>query len=178
MRIRISMLVVDGDPDFRSMLRDYFYGDDVFEIVGEAGGGTEALEAIREHCLTSSLDTVLPGLDGIGVMKELSRMACALPRIVVFSSSGQEELIRRVSELGARSIFLKPFRMDVFRRRLERIMAVSGGGGKAAPPGEARANRPDGLEQEISLLLHRMAIPPHIKGYRYLRESVAMVVRI
>ncbi|MGI5877754.1 MAG: sporulation transcription factor Spo0A [Christensenellales bacterium] len=175
---RISMLVVDGDPDFRSMLRDYFYGDDVFEIVGEAGSGTEALEAIREHSPDIViLDTVLPGLDGIGVMKELSRMACALPRIVVFSSSGQEELIRRVSELGARSIFLKPFRMDVFRRRLERIMAVSGGGGKAAPPGEARANRPDGLEQEISLLLHRMAIPPHIKGYRYLRESVAMVVR-
>ena len=90
-------------PYFRGMLRDYFYGDDVFEIVGDVGSGTEALEWIREHTPDLViLDTILPGLDGISVMEELSRMTDARPRIVVFSSSGQEELIRRASELGAR----------------------------------------------------------------------------
>lgn len=175
---RISMLIVDSDTDFRGMLRDYFSGDDLFEIVGDVGDGTEALEWIRERSPDIViLDAILPGLDGIGVMEELGLMTDTPPRIVVFTSSGQEELIRRTSELGACSFFLKPFRMDVFRKRLERIMAVPGRSGEVASPGEARVNRPDGLGQEISLLLHRMAIPPHIKGYRYLRESVAMVVR-
>jgi two-component system response regulator (stage 0 sporulation protein A) len=85
---------------------------------------------------------------------------------------GQDTLTRQACELGACAYFLKPFSMEVFRKRLDKLMRVVPAGST-----EGTANMfEETIGMEITQLLHQMAIPPHIKGYRYLRESVAMVV--
>lgn len=171
---KIRTLIVDDDVDFCAILRAHFEDGGSYEIAGEAHDGVEALRMIRDEAPELViLDIILPRLDGIGVLEELRHSQIPAPRVVVFSAVGQDTLTRHASELGACAYFLKPFSMEVFRKRLDKLMRVA----PAGPPEGADKTLEDTIGIEITRLLHQMAIPPHIKGYRYLRESVAMVVR-
>lgn len=174
---KIRTLIVDDDIDFCNMLKTYFTDDDTFEIIGQSQDGVDALEKIRDlEPDLVILDIIMPKLDGIGVLEELRQWKQQLPSIVIFSSVGQDELTRQASELGACSFFLKPFRMDVFKRRLERIMHIPKNDMEESAETHEKSAQ-DNIDMEITKLLHQMAIPPHIKGYRYLREAIGMVVR-
>ena len=66
---KISVVLVDGNEDFRGLLQEYMERDGAFTVLASVGDGMEALRAVRR--LQPDLvvmDVVLPGLDGFGLL--------------------------------------------------------------------------------------------------------------
>ena len=105
----IRVLVVDDSAFARRVLRQALEAQPDIEVVGIAADGLEALEKIAT--LTPdviTLDLVMPHLDGIGVLRELARVAAA-PRVVAVSFSSEDsDLVVQALQGGAVDFVKKP----------------------------------------------------------------------
>ena len=70
-------LIVDDEPVARRVLREELEATGGVTVVGEAENGTVALERIQTlRPDVMLLDLQMPGLDGFGVIRELSGGPC------------------------------------------------------------------------------------------------------
>lgn len=114
---KIRVMIVDDERPARRKIRRFLESEPDIEVVGESGGGREAVEAIRrERPDLVFLDVQMPELDGFGVIAELGMQP--LPQIVFVTAHDQFAL--RAFEVHALDYLLKPFDQDRFRRVLGR----------------------------------------------------------
>ena len=113
----LSVLVVDDEPLARRGVLARLARIGGVEVVGECGGGREAVEAIRSKAPDLVfLDVQMPGLDGFGVVEAVGPRA--MP-VVVFVTAHDEHALR-ACEAEALDYLLKPIDGDRFRRVVER----------------------------------------------------------
>ena len=104
-----EILVVDDDPDIRSLIRltleSYGY------TVREASDGQLALEALEEHAPDAMvLDVMMPRMDGFGVLRTMRQRELApQTRVLVLTCKTDERDFVRGWELGADHYQTKPF---------------------------------------------------------------------
>ena len=95
------VLIVDDHASFRATARQLLEAEGYEVVVGEAGDGASALEAVaRLQPDIVLLDVQLPDMDGF----EISRRLCgngASPKIVLTSSRPIADLRRRVGDSPA-----------------------------------------------------------------------------
>jgi two-component system chemotaxis response regulator CheB len=105
---RIRVLVVDDSAFARKVLREALGRTPDIEVVGTARDGLDALEKIAElQPDVVTLDLVMPGLDGVGVLKALS--GPRPPRVVVVSMADpHSELAIAAMQAGAVELVHKP----------------------------------------------------------------------
>jgi two-component system response regulator CpxR len=123
------LLVIDDDPRLRELLSEYLAGRG-YEV-DLAENGLVGLEAARtaRHAL-AVLDIMMPGLDGLDVLREL-RKTSDLP-VILLTARG-DDMDRIVGlELGADDYLPKPFNP---RELLARIQAVLRRSEARAEPG-------------------------------------------
>jgi DNA-binding NarL/FixJ family response regulator len=127
---RIRIAVVDDHPVVREGLVAMLQTQPDFEVVGEAGSGVEGLALIER--LTPDvvlLDLELPGLDGVGVLRQL-RERHAASRVIVFTVFDTDDRIISAVEAGAAGYLLKGApRSELFAA----IRVVRGGGSLLHP---------------------------------------------
>src|ERR687884_1157899 len=106
-----TRVVVADDSGLMRRVLTHALTDAGFEVVGQARDGDEALELCRRlRPDTMTLDLHMPGMDGIGVLRELRRPgAPAIPVIVVsaFSPAHGARAVDALSE-GAFDLVAKP----------------------------------------------------------------------
>ena len=100
------VLVVDDEPHIRAVLRGYLQADG-FEVA-EAGDGEAAMVAIRDHPPDLVLlDVMLPGIDGLEVLRQLRMFSDAY---VILVTARAEEVDKLVGlGVGADDYVTKPF---------------------------------------------------------------------
>ncbi len=77
-----------------------------------AGTAEEALRLLRtRRCALAIVDLRLPRMDGVELIRRLSRRRRPLPAIAV-TAHGTPRLVRDVLGAGAQACFLKPFRVE------------------------------------------------------------------
>ncbi|MBX5476552.1 MAG: sporulation transcription factor Spo0A [Clostridia bacterium] len=164
----IRILIGDDNREFCHMLRSYMAEQPDFEVIGIAQNGREVLELVRQRPDVLVLDIIMPHLDGIGVLERLSRqMGDQRPKVIMLTAFGQEHITQRAVALGADYYILKPFDLATLANRIREVVRQQPAPGPSAP---AR-----NVDRRITDVLHEIGIPAHIKGYRYLREAIAMV---
>lgn len=90
---RISVVVADDHPLYRSAIIETVKEDVRLEFVGEAEDGRAALEAIREHRPdVVVLDMAMPELDGLAVLKAVTRDELKT-RVIVVSADVDSQLV-------------------------------------------------------------------------------------
>jgi DNA-binding response OmpR family regulator len=120
------VLIVDDSPTARSIIIRILQGRYVLET---AGDGMKALEAVAENPPDLIiLDLLMPGVDGIGVLRTLKERHSKVPVLVV-SADIQESTRARVLDLGARLFINKPVAKDALVEAVEAIL------GRAPEPG-------------------------------------------
>jgi two-component system, response regulator, stage 0 sporulation protein A len=105
----IRVLVVDDNKDLTSIISRLFaqYADII--PVGTAGSGQEALSMIRKGKIdVVLLDIIMPGMDGMQVLAEISQMENNKPAVIVLSALGSNDIIKRALDLGADDFLVKP----------------------------------------------------------------------
>jgi NarL family two-component system response regulator LiaR len=103
----IRVLLVDDHAVVREGLRNFLALQDGLEIVGEASDGDEAIEqAQRLEPDVILMDLVMPGLDGIGAMRQL-RARSPTSRVIVLTSFLEDERVLPAIQAGAAGYLLK-----------------------------------------------------------------------
>jgi len=120
------ILIVDDEPSVRTSLAEAL--TDEHYRVELAGSAEEALEKI-ERCLPDLvlIDIWLPGMDGIGLLREISCHHAGLPSVMI-SGHGNIETAVESTKLGAFDYLEKPLSLDrlllVVRNALQQSMMV------------------------------------------------------
>lgn len=182
----IKVLIGDDNRDFCELLRSYVEGQPDLQLVGVANNGTEVLESIAKVVPdVIILDIIMPHLDGIGVLERLNHMNLPVrPKIIMLTAFGQENITQKVLEMGADYYVLKPFSLEVLGTRIRQLAGVAPSPATAPAPLPAKTEerpvyvpvRTRSLDNDVTTIIHEIGIPAHIKGYRYLREAIMMVV--
>lgn len=104
----VRVLIVDDDPYFRLAVATTLAHDDNLEfIVGEAGDGRAALDALAEHQPDAViLDLRMPDLDGIAVATEIAKRWPHV-RIVMVTGYDSDEERERAEQAGIETFISK-----------------------------------------------------------------------
>ena len=163
---RRTVLLADANEEFRGMLRDAIKKTEEFTVVGSAGDGTEAAQLIgRYHPELAVMDVVLPGLAGLGVLKQLKSRGDAT-KVIMLSAFCSDQVVAEAMELGACYFLPKPFETEALLDRMRSVF-----GQTAAPESGSGA-----LKNMVTSIIHEIGVPAHIKGYQYLREAIIIAV--
>jgi two-component system response regulator (stage 0 sporulation protein A) len=175
---RIRVLIGDDNNEFCEVLRSYVESQDDLEIVGLAPNGAEVLNLVtRETPDVVILDIIMPHLDGIGVLERLAVMDLPRrPKIIMLTAVGQERIAQKVLDMGADYYVLKPFSLDVLGNRIRQLAGTIRQVTVTPTPIAAPVVRNRSIDAEVTNIIHEIGIPAHIRGYRYLREAILMVV--
>lgn len=114
-----KILIVDDDPRLRDLLRRYL-GENGFTVFVSENGETMKRLWVREHFDVLILDLMMPGEDGLAILKRLRSEKDTTP-IIMLTARGED--VDRILglELGADDYLGKPFNP---RELLARIHAV------------------------------------------------------
>ena len=117
------VLIIEDDPAIRAGIADAlkFHGYAVEECDGGAGATELALRAAHDLVL---LDLVLPGGDGLDILREVHRFLPTLP-VIILSARGQETDRIDGLRLGADDFLVKPFSVKELMARIEAVLRRS-----------------------------------------------------
>lgn len=184
---RIEVFLADDNREFTNLLSEYIQEQDDMTVIGVAYNGEEVIRQLEESRLVPDvmiLDIIMPHLDGLGVLERLRDMNLSpMPKIIMLTAFGQENITQRAVQLGASYYILKPFDMDVLANRIRQLAgsaptpSISSGSTSSSVH---RSNivpigKPKNLDANITSIIHEIGVPAHIKGYQYLREAITMV---
>lgn len=171
----MRILVVDNNVELCQILREFFNSQEDLTVVGEAHDGEQALRLIQElEPDVVILDVTMPHLDGIGVLERLDSLGLKQrPRIIVLTAFGRDDLIARFTELGVDYFMLKPFSLEVLADRVRQFTQTRITLGQAETAA-VQASSSVNVNASVTRLLHKLGVPPHYKGFSYLRDAVLM----
>jgi two-component system, NarL family, nitrate/nitrite response regulator NarL len=135
---RTRVVVADDHPLFRDGLVRRIKERPELELVGEAGGGPEALAEIRRlQPDVAVIDVKLPDLDGIAIAAAVARDELST-RVIMLSAFQDSALVYKALAAGARAYLSKDAdRQDV----CDTIVSVARG--KVVVPSELQAGLAD-----------------------------------
>ena len=103
----MKILIVDDSTFMRTILKNIIVGQYSNAEVLEAANGEEAITKYNETKPDLVLlDIIMPGKDGIAVLRELGPGAKS---VIIISSIDQPEVIEQATALGAKGYIVKPY---------------------------------------------------------------------
>ena len=155
----IRVFIADSSRDGALLLRDTLEQEEDLTVVGVAWRGDEALRLFPESGADVLLcDLLLPGLDGLGLLRRL-RADGVLPHAIVLSAFFNDSIARAVSA-AADHYLAKPCAVPELARHIRGC--VLGAAREPAAIGEAAVRQ----------ALLRVGVMPHLDGFRYLRSAL------
>lgn len=165
---KIRVFITDDNKGIVELLKEFLSTQSDMEVVGTASNGVECLTGLETtQADILLLDLVMPQMDGISVLEALAQTQKEQkPKTLFITAFAQEEVMRKTAELGAMYFILKPFDLNHVLKQIRDAY-----GAKSHTVKE----KPKSLDGQIRYILQQAGIPPHIKGYLYLREAIHMI---
>ncbi len=163
----MTVFIADANPEYRNYLVNEFEKVNI-HVIGTSQIGTNIVDQI----ITLSpdlvlIELVLPELDGISVLRLLTKTKLSKkPTIIVMSNFINEMLEKQVVELGAQLFIAKPFKICNLLSILEYTPLYS----------QDILKHIESSNNLIAELLKEMGMPSHIKGFRYSQEAVNFMI--
>lgn len=115
------VMIVDDHPMVRDMIRIGCEDKAAIQVIGEFGGGQDALEACRiDDPDVMVLDLILPGMDGFEVIRRL-RLQGSRARILILTNRDDQDAIFESFRRGAEGFLEKTAPLDEIIRAIEAI---------------------------------------------------------
>ena len=152
-----SVLVVDDEEPMRKVLSAALEREGFSVLIAE--DGEHALECVeQQHVDLILLDTLMPGLSGLDVLKELRKTysASELPVLMVTAVDESEDMIEALA-LGANDYIAKPFALPVLFARLRTSLSLSQAQRKTQEEITERKQAEEALQKSHAELEQRVA---------------------
>jgi NarL family two-component system response regulator LiaR len=108
----IRILLVDDHALVRSGLKNFIYGYEWMEPVGEAGNGQEAVDFCRQHPVDVVLmDMVMPVMDGAQATRQILQLDPSI-KVVILTSFLEQDMVEQALRAGAIGYILKNVSAD------------------------------------------------------------------
>ena len=177
----IDILITDDNKEFCQLLGEFLEVDGDFNVVEMLYDGEQVLEYIKnnENPDVLILDLIMPHLDGIGVLEELnSQDLIDDMKIIALTAMGHDKIMKTVIELGVDYYIMKPFDLDKLKERIKQLLQESNVRTDNIHYNQAQIEFENGnYTPLITNVIEELGIPAHIKGYRYVRHAVEMVIK-
>ena len=154
----IQVFLVDTSRDFIFLLREALGREPDLTVGDSARNGLEAYEKLsrtRPDVLVTEL--VLPGVDGLSLLRRLKSEG-AMPPAIVLSGFYNDHAAQALSRLGVAAFLPKPCSVPELAQHIRETAA-----GKL---------HMSGVDRLIRDALLDFGIPAHMSGYRYLHSAV------
>lgn len=167
MNKKIRTIVIDDNELLTSDLKKHFDLSESIQINRIFNDGNTALDYILTHQDDFDLilmDVLVPGLDGISILENLYDMHVN-KNIIILSSYKDQNVINKCISLRVNYYILKPFNIVSLEKRINDIFDKT----------VTYKSEKESIDLEISQILHNLGIPSHIRGYKYIRDSILIL---
>ncbi len=174
-----SIVIVDDNASFKESLNAELKKCSSFEVLGTYEDGEDFLLHGPKKIDLLVVDCIMPKIDGIELLKQCKAYGVQYEQVLCTSSITNETLIAEMQERKVDYFMLKPIHPKQF---VEKCMQLASNvqkqtGSELILPYDIDIESEDKLqrfqlEREITVILHEIGIPAHIKGYMYLRTAI------
>ena len=160
-----QVLIADADFVFAKELSRALEESGKFQIIDIALNGKQAVRMVEErHPDVFVMDILLPELDGLSVLEEVS--SATPPPIVIATSAFISNYVTVTAmNLGVRQLIKKPCDAESVAASVERACRILPRSGTGYDRRSLIANT-----------LHDVGIPANIKGYSYLIDALELTI--
>jgi two-component system response regulator (stage 0 sporulation protein A) len=170
-----NIVILESNEDFLNELKNYFSDNADFNVCGVTSNGNVGISFINQYKPdVVILNLVLAGVDGFGVMDYIKKNNLN-SSVIVVSNFSDDKIVNSAISYGAKYYFVKPVSAQNIGDRIRDILSEQTVDYKVSADvrGKRRVNT---LDEKISNIFISIGIPPHIKGYQYLREGIKMAI--
>lgn len=166
----IKIAIADDNRQLVELVKDYLNSQPNMEVTAIAYNGKSCIKMLQENQVdVLVLDIIMPYLDGIAVLdaiKEDEQLKGI--EVIMLSAFGQDTIMSQAAKNGASYFIMKPFESERLAIQINHIME-SRNVAKIEPADNESKER-------VSELIKEIGVPPHIKGFVYLKEAIALVL--
>lgn len=167
-----TIILLELNKAVSTQLRSAFAESNEFDLIYEGDDGDVGIEEIlrlKPDLIITSM--FLKGTDGCGVIRAIKKN---WPQAKIIATGGaNDSLIERAMEEGAAYYLVKPFSVQAALDRIRDQIATKPILEKESSIAKRAAIT---LDEKISDIFISIGIPPHIKGYSYLREGIKLTI--
>ena len=168
---KTTVLIVDDNYEVATNLKQDLLKDESLEVINTVTSVAEAMNCIQNSPVDLVItDIVLKEEDGFELLSKISALSHK-PKVVVVSAISQEGFIAKAVQMGASYYMIKPYKSEILIRRIKELMEST----DVYESEEIKMLK--NLDEKISNIFITVGIPPHIKGYQFLREAIKMAIR-
>lgn len=185
MRKPITVLVVDDNREYCTMLCQLFSMHENVDILPPVHNGVQALRTLEQTQVdVMVLDLVMPEMDGFSVLEQIREKKIDVT-VVINSAVHIDTLTSRAMDLGAAYYFIKPTELELIVHRVLQMMSSIGEDGPStayAKSSDAWREAKEAPRKErdkealATQLIREVGVPPHLRGYLYIRQAILLVV--
>lgn len=181
----LNVAIAEDNPQMLNLLNNMLEGEEGFRVVGKADNGEAAYQMIiKTEPDVVLMDVIMPKMDGISVMEKVRQEQSVKrqPSFIMVTAAGSEQVTAEAFRLGASYFIMKPFDQELVMDKIRKVCenknhrAGGSGAGKIAAYMDKNEYIRQNLENDVTIMLHEIGIPAHIKGYQYLRDAIAISV--
>ncbi len=162
MENQIKVLVGDNSVELGINCTNILRAEKIHAVT-HTKNGILLLETIkREQPDVVIIDVAMPHMDAIALIKASKAFNENKPKFIVTSSYDNQCVENMVMQAGADYFMLKPFGINFLIERIRDLIHTTSDYDKVQR----------NTEMEVTEIIHKLGIPAHIKGYKYIREAV------
>lgn len=167
-----TVFILQDTKESCEEIEKMFSASGEYVVAGSSTDGISAIAAVAEKKPDFLItELVISGYDGLSVIERVKNTD-AETKVIVLSALCREEIVSRAVKAGADYFMAKPVNFEILAARMKEVAAGADAMCKNAGENLHRVS----LEEKISKIFINVGIPPHIKGYSFLREGVMMAV--
>ncbi|TWT09160.1 sporulation transcription factor Spo0A [Planomicrobium sp. CPCC 101079] len=168
---KIKIAIADDNRELVDLMSDYLSSQPNMEVVAIAYNGKMCINMLKEHQVDILLlDVIMPYLDGIAVLDAIKEDEdLKAISVIMLSAFGQEAIMSQAAEYGASYFIMKPFEAERLAIQINHIMQ------NRETPADPKTEKKQ-RDELINNFIKEIGIPPHLKGYAYLKEAVSLVL--
>ena len=167
-----SIILLESNTAVLAQLKEAFQNNKKYHV---AYAGEDGDEGIRQILSVKPdlviVGMILKGTDGCGVIRTVKKTWVDAKIIAV--GIPNDNLIERAMSEGAYYYLAKPFSIATAMERIEELLKEKSATGRDC---SINHRTPVTIDEKISEIFISIGIPPHIKGYGYLREGIKMTI--
>ncbi len=176
---KIKVLLADDSLTFKEQLSDALKREEGIEFTRHITDGREVIDSIKELAPDIVIcDLILPFKDGIEILEEVSNLKLKRkPIFIIATAITTDKIIRQCMGFGAKYFIAKPCNGESIVKIIKKLIPdrenIFSINEELSEESSYITNNIDEIiETKVTDIIHKIGIPAHIKGYKYLRTAI------